>query len=184
MPVPTGTGAEYIASESLPPQRRGTIAAQMLLLLLACGPATPCPELHKVARAANLVEKEHRVNLAAAGLLETCKTLPSAQQAALQKLQQMPPELRESAALSAVAADPAAWETACPGGTERMSGWMSQGKAGRGAAIAAACKPDFIGESEQFKAEDTVILAILLRPALQNADSTDRSVVLRALSGL
>lgn len=156
----------------------------MFLLLLACFSNSPCPELHKVARAAQVISPNQRVNLAAEGLLETCPTLPDAQKSALKKLQQVPTEMRSLAVMEAISADPAAWEAACPGGTSAMASLMSQGKAGRGEKIATVCKPDFIGESERFKADDAVALAILVRPTLQEADSTDRSIVLRALSGL
>lgn len=157
----------------------------LLFFLLSCGASGPCQNsrLEKVADAATMVPAEQRVALAAQGLAESCTLSPSLKKG-LEDIPRMPPEMQKMVALKTVSEDPAAWEKACPGGMSLLAQAMSMAPADRRKMLAEHCKVDFMSEAERSRTQETLLLAILMRPELESASTRSRSVILRALSGL
>ncbi|HNC96968.1 MAG TPA: hypothetical protein PLA94_03580 [Myxococcota bacterium] len=157
----------------------------LLALLLACGESGPCKsaQIDKVISAIQVTSKPQRVALVAQGLVESCTLAPSLKKS-LTDIPRLPPEMRTVVAMKTVTEDPESWEKACPGGTAMLAQAATLGPSGRVKKVVEVCEVDFIEENEMGQAQDTLLLAILLRSELKGISTGNRSILLRTLSGL
>jgi hypothetical protein len=157
----------------------------LLAFLLACGESGPCKsaQIDKVVNAIEVISKPQRVALVSQGLVESC-TLEPALKKSLLDIPRLPPEMRTVVAMKTVTENPEAWEKACPGGTAMLAEAATLGPSGRAKKVVETCEVDFIEENEMGQAQDTLLLAILLRSELKGISSGKRTILLRTLSGL
>ncbi len=159
-------------------------AALATLSACASGPCSSS-DLRKVNQALGSVPKQHHVQLAAQGLVESC-TFPPPVAEALQAVAQVPPDMVRLVDVRVAADAPELWSAACPGGPGALATTMQAAPADGRRHLFEACALDRHGWSaDRFaRGNGPVVLPIVLAELMKGHSVLDRTVVLDALAGL
>lgn len=131
-----------------------------------------------------MVDLAERPSVAAQALSESCTGFPAPLATALQKIPQVPAEMRISLEVKAISEAPETWTAGCKGGLRVLQEAAALNAEQRGAWLFRQCAPDFLTAEEAGHANAQLMLAIALSPSLSEVSRDLRVRYLRSLSGV